>query len=384
MTEHVAAPAKRRPLLRRLLTLSFTTLIVVGAFAGGTVLYGALATRASISDAPPPAPPLPVTSATIQMQDGYEVSRRFAGQIEADQETSLGFEESGTLEWIGPREGEVVERGEILARLDTRLLEAERDRLQSARTALAAQVDLAERTNTRQAELRERGFATDQRVDDTSLGLTQLQARLAEADAGLTAIDVRLSKAELRAPYSGTIGTRLLDAGAVVSPGGPVLTLLEGGPSRFRVGVDPRLASVLPLGETAVIDTDAGRVTAKLTQIAPDLDPATRTRTLWFEVEEGALPARTTGELTLTQTLDGRGAWMPLSALRQGPRGSWQIVTVVDGAAGPVAGIEAVEIIAQADGRAFVRGTFDDGTRYLTEGVHRIVTGERLSLGEGA
>jgi multidrug resistance efflux pump len=62
---------------------------------------------------------------------------------------------------------------------------------------------------------------TQQRVDETSLQLAQLEAALAEADAGIAAVDVRLSKAVLRAPFDGTGRRAPAGCGAVAGPGGP-------------------------------------------------------------------------------------------------------------------------------------------------------------------
>ncbi len=380
----MSRPHPIRRFAARVLTLSMTSAVLLVAVGTGAVTHGALASRAALSDAPAPAPALPVEIATLALQDSHIVPRRFAGQFEAPQQTALGFEEGGAILDITVREGDRVAAGDVLARLDTRLLVAERARLVAARDALDAQAELARRTNDRQSELRERGFATDQRVDDTSLALMQLRARIAEADAAIAALDVRLSKAELRAPYPGQIGMRMLNAGAVVSPGTAALTLVEDGPARFRVGVAPQLANALTLGETATIKTETGRLTAVLAQIAPELDPATRSRTLFFDVGGAAPPALSTGEITLMRQVAGRGAWVPLSALRQGPRGTWQIVTVADGADGLVAGTEAVEVLRLDADRAFIRGTFSDGMRYLPDGIHRVVPGERLAAIEGA
>jgi RND family efflux transporter MFP subunit len=394
----IDGPGPARRALRRIASAALTLVVLLAAGGVVTLGYGALAGRAAVSDAPPPAPALPVAPQRITLQDGHETLRRFTGQFEPRQETALAFEEGGTVAHIAVREGARVADGDPLARIDTRLLEAERDRLDAARTALLVQAELASRTNARQADLRDRGFASEQRVDDTSLALSQIEARIREADAAFAAVAVRLDKAELRAPYAGTVGERLLDLGAVASPGTPVLTLLEDGPARFRVGVAPALAGELAPGDAATIRADAGLLPARVAEITPDLDPATRARTLFLDVEGAAPPAGTTGELVLRTHVPGRGAWLPLSALRQGPRGTWQIVTVVEDGSGPVAGLEAVEVIAlegasataPGDGRrddgarAFVRGTFAHGALYLPSGAHRVVPGEPVALPEAA
>lgn len=378
MSDQAAKPTLFRRALRRVLTLSVTSLVLAAAIGTGVVLYGGLATRAAISDAPDPAPALLVSTAAITMQDSYDIPRRFTGQVEAGQRTDLSFEEGGTVAEINIREGAVVAEGDVLARLDTRLLDAEMTRLTASRATLEAQAELARRTNARQAELLDRGHATEQTVDDTSLRLVQLQASLAEMDAAIAAVAIRLEKAELRAPYAGIVSTRIMDDGAIAAPGAPVLTLLEDQAPRLRVGVDPRLAATLSPGDAVTVEDGDTAYTARLTQIAPDLDPMTRSRTLFFTFDDTAPPARTSADLVLTQTVDMPGAWLPLSALRQGPEGTWQIMTVAQGPSGPVAGLEAVEVIAIDGPAAFVRGTFTDGQRYITEGTHRVVAGEAI------
>ena len=371
--------AARRMVLSALRAI--VTLSVIGAAALG-VLMGqeALSSRLSAAEGPAPAPATAVAVAAIEMQESYQTERRFAGQFEPRQEVALAFEEGGTIAEIMIEEGDRVSEGDVIARLDTRLLEAERERLRATRAALEAQVELARRTNGRQAELRERGFATDQTVDDTSLSLVRLEAGRAEVDAAIAALDVRLSKAVLSAPFDGPVGDRVLDEGAVAGPGAPVVTLLQDGPVLFRASLDPALAEALSPGERVEIRAGDDLIPARLERLAPELEAATRARAAFFAVEGAAPPSGTAGEVRLSRAIavPGEGAWVPLSALRQGPRGTWQLTTVEEGPDGPIAGTEAVEILHAEGGRAFVAGTIRDGAVYVPEGTHRIVPGERL------
>ncbi|MEM8850492.1 MAG: biotin/lipoyl-binding protein, partial [Pseudomonadota bacterium] len=167
-------PSLLRRSIHALGRLTLTLIVIAAAAAALVTGRGVLADRAAARPAPEAAPATPVTIRRIEMQDSHEVTRRFSGQVEARQDTDLAFERSGTIAQILVREGDVVAEGQPIARLDIRLLQAERARLEASRAAMVAQIELAQRTNDRQAELRERGFATDQRVDDTSLTLTRL------------------------------------------------------------------------------------------------------------------------------------------------------------------------------------------------------------------
>lgn len=368
----------------RTLRVATTLAVLVGAGFGTLAAREALAARKADAPAPVAAPLTATEIGRIEIEETYAVARRFAGEFEPWQTTALGFELGGTIEAVLVAEGDAVTKGQSLARLDTRLLQAERDRLVAARAGLKAQAELARRTDARQAVLRARGFASEQALDDTSLALSRLESAIAEAEAGIAATDVRLAKAELAAPFAGRIGDRLMDAGAVAAPGATALTLLEDGPSLFEVGLDPALAARVTQATRIVVETDYGPMSARLVRLAPQLDPATRTRTAFLLVEGGeAPPAGTTGEVVLTEDLAGRGAWVPLSALRPGPGGSWQILTVTDDDP-PRIGVEAAEIVHAAGARAFVRGSFADGASYLPDGTHRVVPGEPVRLVDAA
>ncbi len=355
-------------------TLGIIALSVALILAG----RGVLADRSAAASGPDPAAVTPVSTDRIAMTDHYEVTRRFSGQFEARQETALAFERAGTIAEVLVRDGDAVTRGQPIARLDTRLLEAEAKRLTAQRAGLEAQAELARRTNARQAELRERGHASDQRVDDTSLALAQLEAGIAEIDAALTSTQVNLGKSVLTAPFTGTIGARLVDAGTIAAPGSPVATLLQDGAPRFRAGLDPALAEALTLGDPVEITLGTGTRTATLAHLSPELDTMTRARTALFDVDGPAPPSRATGEVALTQRIEATGAWIPLSALRQGPRGTWILLTVEDGAVAT----EAAEILHVQGARAFIRGTFTDGTEFITGGTHRVVPGQPVTAEE--
>ncbi|MXQ06824.1 efflux RND transporter periplasmic adaptor subunit [Alphaproteobacteria bacterium GH1-50] len=375
------------PLWKRLVrTLGRVTLtLVVTALAVGAVVTGTsvLAARSGEEIGPPPAPATPVAPVAVILQDSYAIERRFSGEIEPIREASLGFEARGSLSLVLVREGQRVAEGEALAEIDTRLLDLERARLAAARKALEADAELARRTNARQAELRERGFATDQRVDDTSLTLARAEAGLAELDAAIGAVEVQLEKAKIKAPFAGRVAARLLDEGTVVGPGAPVLALVEEGPVRFRTDLAADLASRLEAGTQVTVETEAGAFTASLTELSPTLDPATRARRAFFTLDGGAPPAGLTGEIVIRDQISVAepGLWLPLSALRQGPRGTWTVLTVDAAENGDLtAGLAAVEIVHLDSGRAFVRGTFKEGDLLLGTGAHRVVPGERVRI----
>lgn len=386
--ETAAIPSERSPIRRVLATLgraALTLAFVAVAVAVGIAGFNALSARAASDPGVDPAPLTTVAPIPLAIAEGHAMTRRFTGQIEAARDVALGFEEGGTVQEVLVREGERVAEGDVLARLDTRLLEAQRASALAARAALAAEVELLRRTDARQRALLAEGHVTEQRVDETSLRLAQGEARITEIDAEIAALDVRLSKAVIVAPFEARIAARLLDEGGVAAPGAAVLTVVEDAPVRFRVALDPALAETLERGVEVRIAVGSETLRARLSELAPEIDPDTRSRLAWFDVATAgrAPPSRSTGEVLIETMRAERGAWVDLSALRQGPRGTWTLLIAEprsDGTAEIV--LEAAEILHIAGARAFVRGTFADGALVLPAGTHRVVPGEAVLLAE--
>ncbi|MBY5931754.1 efflux RND transporter periplasmic adaptor subunit [Tateyamaria omphalii] len=369
--------------LRRAVTLTGTASVV--AMAAGAVWIGSatLATRAAAVDAPPPAPITTVAAMRVSPSNAMTVTRAFHGQVEAAQTVSLGFEQSGRLNVLDVDEGDRVEAGQVLARLDTRILMAERARLMASRDALDAQAELSRRTTDRQKELRNRGFASDQAVDNTALNLAALQAQIAEVDAAITQVEVQLSQTELLAPFDGLVGVRHVDPGAILSVGAPVLDIREDSAPLFRVGIDPKLAATIS-EKTATIMLDGTRYDATFVGFRADLDAQTRTRTALFEIETTDPVYLSSGTLTLQGQLEQAGYAVPLRALRNGVRGLWT-VTVLQAEEDDLysAQAAAVEVLQVEGDTAFVRGTLQGDAMIVPDGTHRLVPGDQVRVTGG-
>ena len=368
--------------LRRVVTLTGTASVI--AIAAGAVWIGSatLATRAAAVDAPPPAPITTVAAMRVAPADSMTVTRAFHGQVEAAQTVALSFEQGGRLNVLHVDEGDRVEAGQVLAKLDTRILMAERSRLVASRDALEAQAELSRRTTERQKELRARGHASDQAVDNTELNLAALMAQIAEVDAAIMQLDVRLSQTELLAPFDGIIGARNADLGAIMAVGAPVLDIREDSAPMFRVGIDPRLADTVASTD-ATVTLDGVEYPARFVGFRPDLDAQTRTRTALFEVETDDPVYLASGTLTLEGQLDQSGYAVPMRALRDGVRGLWTVMVLTPGTDDIyTAQAAAVEVLQVEGDTAFVRGTLQGDAMIVPDGTHRLVPGDQVRISE--
>ncbi|MCV0425305.1 MAG: efflux RND transporter periplasmic adaptor subunit [Roseibium sp.] len=371
--------------------VSLTTFSVNVGLAAAAVMIGVTTIQMRAEEKPEVAatPAVQVNIMRPVFQTGYEVRRSFVGRLEPARQTDLGFELSGTIRDIRIDEGGTVQKGEVIAVLDTRTLEAERRRQLANRRATESDRELAALTLDRQKKLKESGHVSEQVLDQARLTLSRLDATLVQIDATIESIDISLDKSVLKAPFDGIAGERLLDEGATVSSGLPVLKLLETAKPTVRIGLAPEVADQILRTETFEIEISGQIFPARLTAMRPDLQTRTRTIEALFQLEapDNAPLFGRLAELSLPEHVEEEGFWVPTSALKEGPRGLWTVLAVVEagegerGAAFQVAR-EAVEVLHTSAGRSFVRGTITGETRIVADGVHRVVLGQLVSPAE--
>lgn len=360
-----------------------TVIVTAGIFLG---LAGAgitaLHLRAAAEPQRAPAPPILVETMRANVVDGHTRVSQYTGRIEAARNTSVAFERGGIVVEIGRDEGDLVEAGEVIARLDTSQLETSRLRLEGRLRELAARKKLAELTLGRQERLSGRGWSPDQTRDEAEASVSEIAAAMDQVRAQIAAIDIDLGKSELKAPFSGTIAARSIDDGAVVAAGAAVMTILETGKLQVRIGLPPEVAKNLSRQVDYSVRAGSQRLDAELMAVRPDLESGTRTVTALFKLDGPNIraPLGDLATLQLETFVRERGAWVPLAALKEGRRGLWTLMAVDVRSGVAVVKPEAVELLHTHDGQAFVRGTFRDGDRILAGGTNRVVAGQRVAL----
>ncbi len=431
-------------LLRRLsrsLAGRSAPLLVVLAVVAGVVTAGGLApglTERSPSDDPPPVTH-GVAVTPVVLESGYDRERSYVGRVEARRESVLSFELDGLVDEVRFDEGDRVAAGEVVARLDVDVLRTERAalaaRLEAGRAVLAeltagprdevvaaaratvvalqARWELADRSRRRSDSLVRNGTVTDQTHDERRFAaavaagelaaarerLLELengtrrervaaqQATVAQLEAELATLDVRLAKSMLRAPYSGTIGGRFLDEGAVVTAGTSVVQLLETGRLDARVGVPGEVVASLERTGGHEVVVEGRSHPARLRASRPDRSATTRTVSLLFSlpVSDADVRVGDLAELRVRETVDESGVWIPVATLTESHRGLWACYVAVsrsrsDGTGEFVLERRDVEILHQEADRAFVRGTLADGELVVSSGVHRLVAGQAVRV----
>jgi multidrug efflux pump subunit AcrA (membrane-fusion protein) len=377
------------------------------------------------------APAVSVPVRLIRPVDSYAVDRVFPGMVTARQQADLGFERPGKILQLLVREGQQVDAGQPLARLNSAVLLARRDVLDARRAKAKAvlreletgprpeeillaqarlEEELAEHLERQQhhnrlaalaennliaaADLEEssnRRDAAEARVKAAEATLAQLEsgtrrerveaqrAAVAEAEASFFELEAELDHCELQAPFAATVSAVHLDSGSVVRAGLPVLRIVETDFVEIRVGVPIAVAASIEVGSTQELDVRGHCCSAEVVAILPELDPSTRTKTILLELRTDVTASP--GEIVqwkMVQTIRESGAWLPTTALATAGGGSTvcHVLAAESGESHSVS--RTVEVLHTEAGQCFVRGPFDASEFVVQAGVDRIVAGQRL------
>lgn len=358
------------------------------ASVAGFLMLSTLLTGCSTGDADTEAAPLTAVSVTsVEHATGYVQISSYTGRIEAALESAVGFEIGGTLIELAANEGDSVRQGDALARLDTQRAAARRKEAKATLDQTKAELALARATAERTRDAYSYKGVSRQQLDEAEQRVATLEASSAVAGARLESIDVDIAKATLTAPFDAIIVRRLADPGRVLAPGEPVLDIESLAAPEARIGVAPRALAGLAPGDEKLLLLSSGPIQATIKAIIPRRNNTTQTQDVVFslDTQEATVNAGDLVRLDVSTRIEQAGFWLPLAALSQGPRGLWQALAVKDDPT--QAGVyvlkpRLVEVLYTDGERAFARGTLDEGERLVSDGLHRVVVGQRVVIAQ--
>jgi len=217
------------------------------------------------------------------------------GSLIPDEEVELSFETSGKVVGIFFKEGSRVKKGELLAKINDRPLQAQLLKLQ-------AQRKLTEEREFRQRQLLDRDAISRESYDQVA---TELQS----LEADIMLIQARISETELRAPFDGIVGLRMVSEGAFATTQTKIVQLVKISPLKIEFSIPERYAGEVTPGYpiTFVIDGVQKSFTAEVYAVAPKVDVDTRTivaRAYYPNTNEELKPGRFASVRALLSKID--------------------------------------------------------------------------------
>lgn len=188
------------------------------------------------------------------------------GETEAWQDVRVAADAAGRVEWIGPKEGQTVREGDLIAKVDVASLKAALDRAEAA-------LKLAEDLYQRRYKLFEKSIINQEELDKSATERTLAQANLRQ-------MQIEYDRGFLKAPVTGMVNHLFVDEGEFVDKGKPFVDLVNVDKIKINVNVPELDVRYLKVGHKALVRVDAfpdRELTGIIDFVAYKADPATKT-----------------------------------------------------------------------------------------------------------
>lgn len=187
------------------------------------------------------------------------------GRLLPDEEVDLSFETSGKITEISFKEGTNVKKGQLLAKVNDKPLQAELNKLK-------AQVPLAEDRVFRQKTLLAKDAVSQEAYESVNTELDKLRA-------DIELIEARIAQTELRAPFDGVIGLRQVSEGTYASPTTIVARLTKITPLKLEFSIPEKQADAVTVGTNVnfTLENDLNTYQAQVYALESNLDTKTFT-----------------------------------------------------------------------------------------------------------
>jgi membrane fusion protein (multidrug efflux system) len=202
-----------------------------------------------------------------------------SGQLSAENQVTVRSEVSGAVLQTLVDVGAAVREGQELARLDDSGIRDAYISAKSGVTTAENSAQIAERELQRAEALSKAGAIADRQRDQARNQQTAAQAMLADARARLANAEKQLNKTVIKAPFSGVVSARAVNAGDFLSPGSATFTIVNPSTMRLEASVSAEDLGAIRLGapvEFTVNGYANRRFTGRIASINPVADPATR------------------------------------------------------------------------------------------------------------
>ncbi|HSA84920.1 MAG TPA: efflux RND transporter periplasmic adaptor subunit [Nitrospira sp.] len=310
----------------------------------------------------------------------------FAGEVRARYETTLAFRVSGKMIHRLVDVGDLVHKGQRLARLDSNDYQLGTDALHAQLKSARAEQDFSRDDLTRYRELLDLRVISPAEFDRHETAYITARERVAALKAQLSQAANQLQYTDLLADRDGVVTALEAEIGQVVAAGQPIVKLARLDEKEIRIDIPEQRVAGIELHQKVRVTLWAGddrQITARIREIAAAADPASRTYRVKATLLEGQDEARLgkTATVWIPLTTPSRIA-VPLSAVftpqnePERPR-----VWVVDEQAGTVRSVP-VQLGESLDGERIVVEGVVPGQLVVSAGVQRLAEGQAVRVPE--
>jgi RND family efflux transporter MFP subunit len=278
---------KRRQIVRRTRWLAIAVLLLLALGAGRTII-GRIANARMLEAGASERAVQYVKTAKPKASDAAQ-DLALPGTLQGYVQAPLAARSSGYLKRWTKDIGSKVEKGELLAEIESPEIDQQLSQAVAARQQAAASLDLAKSTVARWEGLRKQDVVSQQELEERRSSVAQASANLAAADANVQRLRQLEGFKRVVAPFAGVITRRNVDVGDLIDAGGgagrTLFQLAQTDPLRVYVNVPQAYAHLVKPGQPVVVtqaELRGQKFSGEVARTSASID--TNTRTMQVEV----------------------------------------------------------------------------------------------------
>lgn len=307
-------------------------------------------------------------------------TRDFVATIRPRVESDQGFRVPGKVIKRFVEVGQTVKAGDALAALDERDLRLQKEQAEAEYAAAKMALTQTGGDEKRAITLRKQGWTAQAALDRVRAAAEEARGRFQRAERAVELARNSLAYATLRSDADGVVTATLIEPGQVVAAGQTAIRVARAGELEAVVALPEAFVAAAGKGEaTLSLWSKPGVVyRAKLRELSPSADPATRTFAARFSILDPD-PSIALG-MSATLAISGKDAEplvsVPLSALYNQGEGSALWKVDADGRLQ----LTPVKLVRYEGNSALVTGGVTEGDNIVVLGVHKLDAGQRVRV----
>jgi RND family efflux transporter MFP subunit len=343
------------------------------------------------------APPAAVSGLTLTMVKVADLPETLdvVGTVRARTSAMVSARISGTVSVLHVREGDRVRKGQLLGQLDSKESMAHAtgavaviDEAKRGLEEAQARQKLADSTFARFKKLYDEQALTRQEFDTRQTerdlshqAVARAEARLRQTQEASRAAGAMADYTKIVAPISGVIVAKQADLGSTVFPGQPLMTIDDEGSYQLELSIPESQVRAVHAGTAVQVQIDATgtSVAARVSEVVPTSDPASRTYIAKVTVPQKGIRSGMFGRGSIALGSTVKGVRVPRSAVFE--RGALTAVWAVG--TDDIVRMRLVKTGRIVGDSIEILSGLADGDRIVTTGMEKAVDGARLQTVSG-
>jgi membrane fusion protein, multidrug efflux system len=321
--------------------------------------------------------PVPVVAGVVQKRD-VPIYLDGIGTVQAFNTVTFHPQVSGILTQVAFQEGQDVKKGDLLAVIDPRPLQAQLEGAVAKKNQDVAQLNNAKVLLGRDSDLFKKGALDNQTYDTQRYLVDQLDGTVKSDQAAIDNAQTQLSYTQITAPFDGRCGIRQVDQGNYVTPASTLLVLTQLKPISVVFTLPQQNLLIVneasakgPLRVSALDSTQKNSLDeGTLAVVDNQIDPTTGTIKLKATFPNPNLklwPGQFVNNRLLVSTRND-GLVVPASVIQRGPNGAYAYVITQD----KTAEMRPVQVAQIDGGQALIDSGLKDGEQVVVDGQYKL------------